>query len=66
MEPSDDRYNPRDRFPVSRLHTSNILNLGDQRVICSKYDKEGQFVYIGSEDGFVRILSATGKSTNYC
>lgn len=47
MEPESDRYNPRDRFPVGRLHPSNILNLGDQRIICSKYDKEGQYVYVG-------------------
>lgn len=62
-EASHAPYNPRERFPVKRLNLANVLNFGDSnRIIASKYDVDGQYVYLGCEDGTIRVVS-TGKDS---
>lgn len=62
-EPSKTLYNPRERYPVKRLNLANVVNFGeDNRILASKYDSDGLYVYLGCEDGTVRVVT-TGKQS---
>lgn len=64
LAPTSDRYNPRERYPVKRLNLVNVLNFGEEnRVLASKFDADGLYVYFGCEDGTVKVVSTGKEST---